>query len=302
MAKMDKTHFPGRGFGTFWHGAALSGLERACLASFASRGYDVTLFSFEPIEGIPDGIRSADAAAIVSRDLASHFHYDGKPHVGHFSDIFRYRMIEKQGLAWIDMDVLLLSTDRVLEGRNIIPMEDDRTINGAIFYLDDAPLLERLIDETMKAVDRNLRWGETGPLLLTRVLSERMDRSDFAEPDLFYPVPYYDIYKVLLPECRNACVESCRNAVTLHLFNNILVKMGYWKDLAPPDGSFLHEKLLEGGLLRYFDGTYPADVMRNMLDNFRLRENGQALGIRSIVREFVPSMVRTYRHYHPKQA
>lgn len=255
----------------------------------------MTLFSFGPLADLPDGVRNAGAQSIVSPELSSRFYYDGAPHMGHFSDIFRYRMM-KTGLAWVDMDVLMMSDDKIFDKPAIVPLEDDRTINGAILYIENVPILRHLIDETMKSMDRTLRWGETGPLLLTRILFEQMNPSGFTDMAVFYPIPHYDIYKVLLPEFRDECAEACRDAITIHLFNNAIVRMGYWKDMAPPIGSFLHEKLGEGDLLRYFDETYPVQVMRNMLDNFRLRMSGQALGIKSIVREFVPSLMRTYRH------
>ncbi|GBQ33214.1 hypothetical protein AA13594_2572 [Gluconacetobacter azotocaptans DSM 13594] len=275
-------------------------MEQACLASFSSRGYDVTLFSFERISNVPDGVRVDDANAIVSRDLESRFLYNGKPDPGRFSDLFRYRMVATRDLVWIDLDVLLLSDNTPFRARDIFPL-DESGVNGAVFYTGDAALLKGLAHEAMQRVGRNLKWGETGPLLLTRLLRDERNRPRLSPQAMFCPIAHGDIHKLLLPEFRDECSETCRTAITVHLINNILVRMGYWKNVAPPKGSFLHERLAACNALGYFAATYPEDVMRRLVENFNFRRNGKALGIKSIVREAIPSIGRTYRNYYPRQ-
>jgi len=85
--------------------------------------------------------------------------------------------------------------------------------------------------------------------------------------------------------------------LTIHLFNNILSTLGYWKELAPPEGSYLHEKLQESDLLGFFRDVYPAKIMQNMILNLRYSQNGKSLGVKSVLRELIPSVARTYRHY-----
>ncbi|MBB2202540.1 hypothetical protein HLH28_13325 [Gluconacetobacter tumulisoli] len=199
------------------------------------------------------------------------------------------------------MDVLLISDSIPFQNHEILPLEDESGVNGAIFYTDDTTLLKRLTDETMQRIGKNLKWGETGPLLLTRLLPGKENRPRLSRQDMFYPISHSDIYKVLLPEFRDECSEKCMNAITVHLFNNILVRLGYWKDVAPPMGSFLYEHLAACNALGYFAATYPEDVMRHVIENFRFRLNGKALGIKSIIKEVIPSVGRTYRTYYPKQ-
>ena len=49
---------------TFWHGP-LDPLRLTCLRSQVAAGHRVTLYSFDPIAGLPDGVGNAEAEAIL---------------------------------------------------------------------------------------------------------------------------------------------------------------------------------------------------------------------------------------------
>lgn len=298
---MDAINTEGKKFGTFWYGGSLSGFERACVNSLVSRGYDLTVFSYEKVEGIPEGVHSADASTIIDKEFTNKFLINGKPHLGHFSDIFRYMMIVRKDLIWIDLDMIMIDNFRNINRGNIVVKEEQGGINGAILYVEGEKNRQFLIDNVMKLQNRNLRWGETGPLLLEKLVKEEDSHIKLSSYKEFYPVEHYNIYKAFLPEFRDECAVMCREATMVHLFNNILVKMGIWKDLAPPKGSFLYEILEKSDGLKFFKDVYPPNVMKNMIQNYLFRLNGKELGIKSIVREAIPSLIRTYRHYNPKQ-
>ncbi|MBO1325150.1 hypothetical protein K2X14_08550 [Acetobacter sp. TBRC 12305] len=288
-----------RQFGSFWYGGRLSALEQACANSFVSRGYGLTIFSYEPLEGVPEGVDVAPAADIVPQDMTRRFLFGGKPHLGHFSDLFRYRMIQKKDLIWVDLDMLMLARPPHPLAGDIVVKEEQGGVNGAILYLSEPDLIEQLIADVTTRMDRNLRWGETGPLALGKLVARNPGRIALSAPTLFYPLEHYDIFKVFLPEYRAECREKCAGASMLHLFNNILVKMGYWKDMAPPVGSALYDAIAQTDGLKFFKDIYPADVMRNVITNYRLRLNGGDLGIKGVIRQAIPSIRRTYLTYRP---
>lgn len=289
--------FPGSGVGFFWARGGLAALDRACLTSFVQRGVDVSLFSYEPVTGVPAGVRCLDASEVVPASMISRVLHRGHPDLAHFSDLFRYEMIAKRDLVWVDLDVLLIGDRDVSNLENILVNEEQGGMNGAILYVSNPPVIASLQKRMNECLDRDLRWGETGPVLIANAVRSEFPTIKTCESWQFYPVEHYDIWKVLLPEYRDFCAEKCKNALTLHLFNNIIVKLGYWKDIAPPVGSYLYEILEKNDLLELFAGVYPVKVMNAMIENFRFRENGKALGVRSVVREFLPSIARTYHHY-----
>jgi hypothetical protein len=49
---------------TFWHGR-LDGLRLTCLRSQVAAGHKVTVYSFDPLPGLPDGVGNAEAEAIL---------------------------------------------------------------------------------------------------------------------------------------------------------------------------------------------------------------------------------------------
>ena len=49
---------------TFWHGP-LDRLRQTCLRSQVAAGHKVTVYSFDPLPGLPDGVGNAEAEAIL---------------------------------------------------------------------------------------------------------------------------------------------------------------------------------------------------------------------------------------------
>lgn len=291
-----------RRFGTFWYGGRLDALEQACAQSFIKHGYSLTLFSYQPIENAPDGVELRNAADLVPERLTREFLLNGKPSLTPFSNLFRYVMIRDLGLVWVDLDVLMIKPLPDELPNDLVVREEQGGLNNAVLYIQSNETMDTLIDRAMAVAGRNLVWGQTGPILLTQVANELPLKIETTSHAVFYPIEHYDLFKIFLRQYADECREKCQNASTIHLFNNILSKMGYWKSLAPPVGSFFHEKLQESEGLSFFRDAYPENVMVHVIENYRMRLSGEALGIKAVVRQFIPSIGRTWRHYHPAQS
>jgi hypothetical protein len=279
-------------------GGDLSPLEQACLQSFAAQGYDVTLFSYEGVANVPASLRRADAAEIVDRAWAQRFVYRGKPDLSHFSDYFRYKMFETAALTWIDSDMVLIDPKEMPAGRTtLVGRERQGSLNGAILYVADARLQGAFLREVEQLEGKDLSWGQTGPLLLDRYAAQLAQSEPIHGPDRFYPIDHDTIWKAFLPEHRDWCEAQCRSAATLHLFNNVLVRMGYWKSIAPPVGSYLHACFQAADALRFFEATYPETVMRHLAHNFVASQTGEDLGLKAVLTQMLPSAARSYAHH-----
>ncbi|NHO36504.1 hypothetical protein [Acetobacter fallax] len=297
---MSENNFEVRRFGTLWYGGRLSAVECACAHSLVRQGVPLTLFSYNAIDNIPDGIEIRDAEKIVPRHMTSRFILNGSPHPGHFSDYFRYNMILRTDMTWIDLDMVALKKIQGNWKNNIVVKEEGGGINGAILYISSKNILEYLISETTLLMDKNLRWGETGPLLLDKMIRKFHEDIELSEASSFYPIDHTDIYKIFLPEFLEWCHRKTSHAETIHLFNNILTKIGLWKEIAPPRGSFFAEIIEQTGGMKFFRDQYPEDVMKNMIRNYCMRLSGADLGIKNITRQALPGLLRTYRHYRPR--
>jgi hypothetical protein len=279
-------------------GGDLSPMEQACLKSFAAQGFDVTLFAYDEVANVPPGLRRRDAAEIVDRAWTQRFIYRGKPDLSHFSDYFRYKMFEKSGLSWLDSDVVLIDPAKMPAGRTgLVGRERQGTLNGAVLYVADLDLQKRFLAEVETLDGKDLSWGQTGPLLLDRYSDQLAQSEPIHGPEVFYPIYHDGVWKAFLPEHRAWCDAQCRSAATLHLFNNVLVRMGYWKSIAPPVGSYLHGLFQAADTLRFFEGTYPETVMRHLAHNFVASHTGEELGLKAVLTQLLPSATRSFNRH-----
>jgi hypothetical protein len=279
---------------SFWAGQGMSALDKACLRSFVSGGHLVTLYSYENVGGLPEGITLRDAREIVSYESRGAFLYQGKPDLAHFSDYFRYQMMVRSPHVWIDTDMLMLRPLDFGPVANLFAKETEKSICNAILRIPSSdPALKEVIGRTERLMHTDLVWGATGPRLLNQVFGATAVLKQAHPPSSFFPIHYDAFWKPFLPECAQECADACRDAYTLHLWNNIVVQMGVWKELAPPEGSFLWTCLRDRGLLHLFRDTYPAEVMRNMVVNWKFRKSGADIGVVKLAQQVFPSVVRT---------
>jgi hypothetical protein len=275
-------------FASFWQGPELSPYEVACLASFTAYGNEVSLYSYHEVKNLPKGVIARDACAILPPDSLNDFPIRGVPSMAHFTDYFRFIMFTRSDEIWIDTDMLLLRAfDLGAEG-DLIGRESPTSICTALLRLDpnDARLADliRRVD-AMKRTD--ISWGDTGPRLLTAVYGVKAGLPE----SLFYPVHFDDYYKVFLPRYMDECSTLCSNAYTLHLWNNRVVKLGLFKRIGPPVGSFLHHVFETLGANDLFTEFYPTSVMETMIDN-AVGKVGRDEGVRKLLQIGVP-LVRT---------
>ena len=247
-----------RDVATFWHGPALAKLDIACLMSFVFAGYGVTVYGYEPIAGLPAEIEWRDAAGIVDRKYLTAFVVRGKPSIAHFSDLFRYALFTQSDAAWVDTDLFCIRRFDIPSAGNFLARETPTSINNAILRIDpQRPELRRIVADAMAlGHGREIPWGATGPILLTNTLGSEALQSAL-DSRFFFPVPWDAWWKPFLPSYRVECETQCADAYALHLWNNILERSGYWKDLAPPEGSYLHGLIERAGCLDLFDTVCP---------------------------------------------
>ena len=94
---------------TFWHGP-IDLLRLTCLRSQVAAGHKVTLYSFDPIAGLPDGVGNAEAEAILPHAFSEKIRPpqpDGSWRdwtTLQFSDFFRMRLMAERAGLWLDPD------------------------------------------------------------------------------------------------------------------------------------------------------------------------------------------------------
>lgn len=283
-------------FATFWHGGGISPYEAACIASFERLGHEIVVYSYGEVGGVPPGVAVLDARAILPPDSMNLFKVNGVPSASHFTDYFRFVMFTKTDQIWVDTDIILLKRFTLDASRNLMGRETTSSVCTAVLHLDPEDVrLRSMIDRVEGLSTKKLVWGDTGPRLLTSVYG--VD-GGLPEP-VFYPVHFDDYWKVFLPANRAECEALCADATTLHLWNNLVVKMGLFKEIGPPKGSFLHAVFERSGADRLFQTFYPESVMKAMIHNAVVKVGGDS-GVKNVVRLLAPSFRSSLQRRWPQ--
>lgn len=237
---MEIAHF-------FWHGAPLSIYENSCIRSFCVHGFDVHVWSYDPVD-LPVGATSHDANQILPRSDLTRYKQDGQPkNIAAFTDFFRYELLSHHDGWWFDTDVLCLKPASVFSGfkqRLVVGYESEELINGAVLRINDKSLARELksrSDSIAQAGNNCFRWGAVGPSLITELSHESGYAIQPVASKVFYPINWREAEVVLDPMRRDEAAARCREACCYHLWNEILRRAAIPKMLMPPTGSFLHE-------------------------------------------------------------
>jgi hypothetical protein len=142
---------------TFWHGP-LDRLRQLCLRSQLAAGHQVTVYSFDPLPGLPDGVGNAEAEAILPHSFSERLRPpqpDGSWRdwtILQFSDFFRMRLMAERASPdaarlWLDADVLLLKPVEIDPTKPYFAWERPRQIGNSVLYLPpDDPIVLAFAD------------------------------------------------------------------------------------------------------------------------------------------------------------
>lgn len=246
---------------TFWHGPA-SWLERLSAASFLAAGHRVEVYSYDPVEGLPEGVVLKDASEILPRDKL--VFYKGKGTPGVFSDYFRASLMAAEKGVWADLDVVCLRALANLPPL-VLSYERPGSINGAvlripadspllpamlaIFTEDKRPLFEphlppvrrmeiaarRLIGQTIRPED--MQYGATGPFALTHYC-KALGIGPILPREVFYPAPYEAIPQLLQPGSDIAQFVT-DHTLAIHIWRSQITRRGRADMPLPAAGSAL---------------------------------------------------------------
>ncbi len=132
---------------TFWHGP-LDALRLLCLRSQVAAGHKVTVYSFDPLGQLPDGVGNAEAEAILPHAFAERLRPTGPDGVWRdwttlqFSDFFRMRLMARKAGLWLDADVLLLKPIELDPEKPYFAWERPRQLGNSVLYLpSDDPVV-----------------------------------------------------------------------------------------------------------------------------------------------------------------
>ncbi|WAC49746.1 hypothetical protein OVA03_07565 [Asticcacaulis sp. SL142] len=227
------------------------------------QGHSLTLYCYDEVAGIPDGVRVEDASTILPRSRIFR-HESGS--IALFSDLFRYELQRQEKGVWVDSDVYFVrpldTSPSYIFGRQC-----EHRLNSAVLKLPPcSALLEGLLrifdekevpfwlrPEDFKAASNRLEangrtnvsmmpWGSAGPNALTALADHYGVAGNAAPSSVFYPRHYKQAAWICDPSC---ALEdfSTEFTVAIHLWNEIIKR---YKGGPIIHGSFLSRLHDEG--------------------------------------------------------
>jgi hypothetical protein len=131
-----------------------------------------------------------------------------------------------------------------------------------LFFEAGHPLMVRCLEEAA-GLGRAVRWGDSGPRLLTRILKEQARDGAALESSVCYPVHYSEALDVLVPSRLASISERTASSLFIHLWNAMLDHHGIDKTMLPPKGSALR-RWAEQNSMEAWSGEYDAEMVETL--------------------------------------
>ena len=262
---------------SLWIGPRLTWIELLSLHSWLEHGHRVTLWCYEPIEGVPDAVCVADAAAILPKSSITRHRETGS--VALFSNRFRYHLLRHRRATWLDLDMVLL---RPLNHTSpyLFGWESPTQICNAVLRLpSESPVLHDLIKLTgarapvpgwwrlkgrlkqritgligLHQRAEDMEWGTFGPAALTYFLLRRNFAGHATPIETFYPISWTEIPLLFAaPDLVSPRLTEKSDGV--HLWSSCISEL-LWSDAknwrnAPPANSWI------GAMCKRYDVVTP---------------------------------------------
>ena len=225
---------------SMWIGESLSTMEQLSITSFLKSGHEYHLYVYEDVKGVPSGAIVKDANAILASPMI--FQYNEQKSYAGFSNFFRYKLLLERGGWWVDTDVVCLRPFK-FESEHVLATERDPrgrefVTSGIIHAPIGSELMRRAWVVCQSKDPKQLRWGETGPMLMHE-LSMRLSFCQYAQPaDTFCPIDPANWIQTVLP-FRQA--EFGQATYAVHLWNELWRRHGLDKDEVYAPGSLYEQ-------------------------------------------------------------
>jgi hypothetical protein len=227
-------------FQSFWYGNSLPQYHRLALKSFVDHGHDFHLYTYDEFD-VPAGVELRDAQSILPRDRV--FLYkrgEGAGGVAGFSDLFRFRLLHEYGGWWVDTDVICLSR-QIAEPEVYLGWQDHRLVGSAIIRLPKGSELALEIFDAAERAGTDIRYGDIGPGLLTRVAKERGLSDQLRPQEEIYPIRPVEALDILIPSKTEEVRRKIGAIPLLHIWNEMFGRAAMLSWVAPPLGCYVRE-------------------------------------------------------------
>ena len=245
-------------FSSLWIGPTLSPSEHLCIRSFLDHGHAFELYTYGSVADVPDGCAVLDANRILGEErVFAYRRGKGKGSYGAFANLFRYKLLFERGGWWVDTDVVCLS--RVIADAEVqLAREDEKTVGNAILRFPAGHSCMEIAYARATAAGHDVRWGQTGPTLMSELAGSCSLEPFLVPTRFFYPIHWSEFSSLIRPDQCERVENKVEGATFLHLWNEMFRRTHYNKHYRPPRGSYLAQLFARHDMAQRFRVEYVA--------------------------------------------
>ena len=227
-----------------WIGTRLSAMEQLCIKSYQANGHEFHLYTYEGVEGVPEGTVLKNAGDIWLVNLAEY------PSVICVADIFRYKLLLALGGWYSDMDMVCLKPFDFIEeyvfAGEYNPNPPLVRANTNIMRCPAGASILKLLLAKCEGMDfSKWSWPSTAPIPMTEAVQELEMEQWVKPPSVFNPIPHTRVPKLISHKLLDPLgLEHMPDAYAVHLWRGGWQRRGLDTD-AEYHPLSLYEKLKE---------------------------------------------------------
>lgn len=238
-----------------WVSGGLSRLARLSLASFLSRGYRVTVWSYEPQSLAGCGAEVRGAEEILPLETGD------RENMAWLTSLFRYRVLAERGGLWSDLDVVALGEPVAPWRMPFVASEKRRPVRHGeptatgesltqvtnCFMANPHPragdLWHRATDVVTALIGADRSWENSGPHLLSRLmLAEPAHGVAILAPEAVDPVAWWNVPGMFLED------RPPPRAPFMHMYATVWARRGVDAEQPFPKDSMIGRMWTDLGL------------------------------------------------------
>lgn len=203
-----------------WIGKKVSRMEKLSMKSFLGNSHIIHLYAYDYIEDVPEGVVIMNANEIIPEDKI--FRYKNNGSYAGFANLFRYKLLLEKGGFWSDLDIIclrpLLADEKFVFASERLPNDGIQVNNCLIRVPKNSDIMHYCYTVALNKNSDELRWGETGPKLLTEaVIKFELDKY-VVHPDVICPVDYWNCQIFVSKQLKDILNKD---SFTVHLWNEM---------------------------------------------------------------------------------
>jgi len=187
---------------SLWLGNELSLMEQLSINSFLSNGHEYHLYIYNDVKNIPEGTIVKNGNEILpAKRIFTYSSGWGKGSYAGFADLFRYHLLKTKGGWWVDTDIVCLKPFD-FESEYVIASNYEfqwgEPANNCVLKIPkDSYFAAYLLEVSDQSDSNTLKFGETGPLLIQKAVSELNYYQYVVSYEVFCPITWRAVNKIV---------------------------------------------------------------------------------------------------------